>query len=85
MQKETFKIEFGSDIISLVTKRREEAPQRVKEMVVIELFREGKISTGKAAQILGMKRVDFISLLSHLGVPYFHQDKEELTKEFSQA
>ncbi len=85
MQKETYKIEFSPEIISLITPKKQEVPQRVKEMVIIELFRERRISTGKAAQILGMKRIEFISLLSHLGIPYFQQDKEELSKEFSQA
>lgn len=85
MQKETYKIEFSPEIISLITPKKQEASQRVKEMVIIELFRERRISTGKAAQILGMKRIEFISLLSHMGIPYFQQDKEELAKEFFQA
>ena len=85
MQRKNFTIELSPDVVNLITKRRKEASKRVKEMVVIELFREGKISTGKAAQILGMKRTDFFTLLAHLGIPYFHQDKEELSQEFSQA
>ncbi len=85
MQKEIFQIELRSDVTPLISKTKREVSQRIKEMVAIELFREGKISTGKAAQILGMKRFDFISLLSHLEIPYFAQDKEELSKEFFQA
>ena len=85
MQKQAFEIEFASNVVPLIAKRKRDVPHKVKEMIAIELFREGKVSTGKAAQLLGIKRLEFISLLSHLEIPYFSQDKEELLKEASQA
>ncbi len=85
MQKEVFQVELSPDVVPLISKRKQDTSQKIKEMVVIELFREGKISTGKAARILGMKRAEFISLLSYLQIPYFYQNKEELLKEASQA
>lgn len=85
MKSELFEIKLSSNIVPLIAKRRKEVPRKIKEIIALELFREGKISSGKAAKILGIKRLQFISLLSQLGIPYFSQDKEELLKEFSQA
>lgn len=85
MKSELFEIELASNVVPLIAKRKTEVPRKIKEIIAIELFREGKISSGKAAQILGIKRLQFISLLSQLNIPYFSQDKEELQKEFSRA
>lgn len=85
MKNELFKIELASNIVPLIAKKRTDVPRKIKEIIAIELFREGKISTGKAAQVLGIKRLQFISLLSQLEIPYFNQDKEELQREFLHA
>lgn len=85
MKKEVFEISLSQNVIPLIAKRKKEIPKRIKEIITIELFREGKISSGKAARILGIKRIQFISLLSQLDIPYFAQDRENLLKEISQA
>jgi len=40
-------------------------------MIVLELYRRGLISSGKAAALLGLARLDFIQRASDLGIPYF--------------
>jgi predicted HTH domain antitoxin len=85
MKQEAFEITLSKNVIPLIAKRKKDIPDKIKEIIAIELFREGRISSGKAAQILGIKRIQFISILSRLNIPYFSQDKEELRKEFSRA
>ncbi|MGB9872754.1 MAG: UPF0175 family protein, partial [Anaerolineae bacterium] len=41
--------------------------------VAIQLFREGRISSGKAAELLGISKLELIQLLARHGVP-FHRD-----------
>jgi len=38
-------------------------PQAVTEAVILELFRERRISTGKAAELLGLAYREFLALL----------------------
>ncbi len=41
------------------------------------------ISHGKAAQLLGIHKMDLIALYSSLGIPYLDQTKEELENDVS--
>jgi predicted HTH domain antitoxin len=55
-----------------------------KECVVLELYRRGAISSGKAAELLGMERLEFIRYSGRLGIPYFRLSAEELAGELQQ-
>jgi hypothetical protein len=52
-----------------------------REMIVLELYRRGTISSGKAAELLGMPRIDFIKHASRLGIPYIDMTEEEWAAE----
>ncbi|MEJ5172238.1 MAG: UPF0175 family protein [Hydrogenothermaceae bacterium] len=61
----------------------------IKTATIIKLYELGKISSGKAAKILGIRRVDFIDLLGKYNVqipPYIdarfdlHEKMENLSK-----
>ena len=47
-----------------------EAGRRAQEWLTLELFREGAISTGKAAQILGITKTQFILPLTQRGIDH---------------
>jgi predicted HTH domain antitoxin len=55
-----------------------------KECIVLELYRRGTISSGKAAELLGMDRFEFIRYSGRLGIPYFQLSAEELQEELQQ-
>ena len=55
--------------------------QRVTEWLVISLFTEGSISSGKAAELMRMSRLNFLSFLHAHGIAYFHYDADELQAE----
>ncbi len=56
----------------------------VKECVVLELYRRGMISSGKAAELLEMSRMEFIRYSGRLGVPFFRMSPEEWDEERQQ-
>ena len=49
----------------------EDVQQRVNRWLVLSLFTEGKVSSGKAANLLEMTRIDFLKLLHEQGLAYF--------------
>ncbi|MCX7854679.1 MAG: UPF0175 family protein [Anaerolineae bacterium] len=59
--------------------------QAVKEIAVLELYRRREISSGKAAELLGMERFEFVRYAARLGIPYFDLDENELAEEIRPA
>ncbi|MGH2531388.1 MAG: UPF0175 family protein [Thermomicrobiales bacterium] len=55
--------------------------QTAREMIVLELYRRGTISSGRAAILLGMPRIDFIKHASSLGIPYIDMTRDEWEAE----
>lgn len=60
-----------------------EIQRRLNEWLVLSLFTDGQISSGKAAQLLGITRVEFLALLRTRGIAYINYTPEELADEFS--
>ena len=48
-----------------------------RESIVLELYRRGSISSGRAAILLGMEHIDFIKYSGRLAIPYIDMSKEE--------
>ena len=55
---------------------------KLKKWIVISLFTEGRISSGKAARLLNIDRIDFLALLHSRGIAYLNYTPEELEEEF---
>lgn len=78
-------LELPEKIVPIISTNKRDFSHRIKQLVVLELFREGKISSGKAAEILGMERILFFNLLSEQKIPYFDLTKEELKEDIGYA
>jgi predicted HTH domain antitoxin len=53
---------------------------KAKEGAVMELFHKGKISQGKAAELLDRSRNDLLDLMARYDVPAFEATPEELNE-----
>jgi predicted HTH domain antitoxin len=53
----------------------------LKEALIMQLLREGHISQGKAAHLLGMNRWDFFPLMAKYQIPFITE--EELDKDLN--
>jgi predicted HTH domain antitoxin len=47
------------------------------------LFVENRISSGKAAQLLNISRLDFLALLRRQGIPFVDYTAEEMAEELA--
>ena len=74
-------IELEDQLVALLHQTNQSLPQAAHEMIVLELYRRGTLSSGKAAELLGLKRLDFIQHASHLGLPYFDMTSDEWAAE----
>ena len=75
-------IEFPDEIVELFGENELEASLR--KWAVLELVRAGKLSSGKAAEILGMTRWEFMELMSDYDVPMADFSEAELERQLSE-
>ena len=84
MSEVTFEIRLPQLLLSLGLKR-EDVQRRVTEWLVLSLFAEERISSGKAASLLDISRVDFLALLRHYGIAYLDYSEDEWAEEVETA
>ena len=81
----TISIALEEDVVALLRQSNQPVERAAREFIVLELYRRGTISSGKAAQLLGMSRVEFIQHASRLGIPYFAMTEDEWKNEHTQS
>lgn len=81
MSLKKLEITFPSEVLDMLTTTYQEGSDVIKEAAVLELYREGKISSGKSAEILGLERFEFIRYAGMKGIPYLRITPEEQEEE----
>lgn len=84
MTETTFEVRLSFDILQLGLSR-DDIQRRVSEWIAISLFTEGQVSSGKAARLLNISRIDFLALLRKHGIAYVNYSPEELSEEIDSA
>lgn len=82
MADTAFEIQVPSALLQLGIDQAD-VQQRVTEWLVLSLFIDGHVSSGKAAQLLSMSRVAFLALLRKRGIAYVNYTADELADEFA--
>ena len=78
-------ISLPKDFVALLGPVQAQAAQAVKEFAVLGLIQEGRISAGKAAELLALTRRGFIALLARKGIDYFRFGPQEWETEVDLA
>ncbi|MEJ2736157.1 MAG: UPF0175 family protein [Anaerolineae bacterium] len=78
-------VTLSKDLYSRLGFSQREAEEAIKEFSVLGLYLEHKISAGKAAELLDIRKREFVRLMARKGIPYFDYSDEELENEFRAA
>jgi len=81
MQKLTIK--FPENFELAVQTTPEELEAQIRLMAALKMFELGKISSGKAAQLAGISRVEFFEMCARYRVSIFNYSPEELEAELT--
>ena len=81
MKTEELIIKYPSGFEHAVHLSKEEMEQHIRLMAALKMFELGKVSSGKAAELAGMSRVEFIETCGRYRVSVFNYTPEELEKE----
>jgi predicted HTH domain antitoxin len=75
-------IPFSKDLAALLGSQNQ-AAEKARELIVLGLYQEDRISGGKAAELLGLTRLGFVSLLTRKGMDYFRLTPDEWAEEIA--
>ncbi|NIR06600.1 MAG: UPF0175 family protein [Candidatus Aminicenantes bacterium] len=78
---EELTIKYPSGFEYAVHMTKEEMEQHIRLMAALKMFELGKISSGKAAELAGMSRVEFLETCGRYRVSIFNYPPEEAKKE----
>lgn len=78
-------IDLEQDLAALLQGDNHPVEETARELIILELYRRGKISSGKAAELLNMSRLEFIRHASRLGIAFFDLTDDEWRAERTQA
>ena len=67
------------DELAALLEREQPLDQAAREALVMDLFRRGKVSTGKACELLGLERMAFVRRAAELASPSISPPREKAT------
>jgi predicted HTH domain antitoxin len=76
-------LRYPTDIAHAVRLTDEEFEAQVRLMAALKMFELGKLSSGKAAELAGLSRVEFLEACGRYRVSVFNYPPEELEAELS--
>ncbi|MBI4688659.1 MAG: UPF0175 family protein [Nitrospirae bacterium] len=78
-------IEFPEDILISLKESKEEFVRDIKLYAATEFYKRKKLSLGKAAELVGMPRLEFADFLSKNQIPVLELSDQELNNEIASA
>ena len=81
----TIQLDLDEEIAVFLQGFKQPVPQVARELIILELYRRGTISSGKAAQLLDMPRFEFVRYASRLGIAFFDLTDDEWKAEQARA
>jgi len=74
-------LEYPDNLALAVQTTREELQAQIRLMAALKMFDLGKLSSGKAAELAGMSRIEFFEACDRYRVSLFNYPLEELEAE----
>ncbi len=79
----TVSMEFPESVFSALRKNPDEFAQEMRIAAAVKWYKIGEISQGKAAEIAGLNRAEFINILIRYKVSTFQYNTQELAEEIA--
>ncbi len=76
-----FVVEYPASLPDALHESRQQFEQEAKMAMVVKLFEMKRLSSGMAAQLVGMERVAFLLNLHRYGVPMIDLEEDELLSD----
>jgi predicted HTH domain antitoxin len=80
----TVTIDLPDSLLAATGQSKDELAQEARFLLALKLFEVGKVSSGRAAEICGMSRVQFLLAAGDAGVSLLDLDEQELDRELEE-
>ena len=77
----TVEVNLSDELVSLMRESERSIEDAALEMIVLELYRRGSLTSSRAAELLGTDRFSFVKHASGLGIPFIDMTEEEWDEE----
>ena len=77
-------IDYPEGLEMAVSTTRQELEAQIRLMAALKMFELGKLSSGKAAQLAGISRVEFFEMCGRYQVPIINYSVDEIEAELAQ-
>jgi predicted HTH domain antitoxin len=81
MKTEELKIKYPYGFEHVIRMTKEEIEYHIRLMAALKMFELGKISSGKAAELAGISRIEFFEICGRYKVSLFNYPEEDLGEE----
>jgi len=81
MNTQIISIDFPNDILLALNETENELKQRIKLTLAIQLYQQQKLTIGKAAQLAGLSRLEFETILSKNRVSIFNLTEKDVLSD----
>ncbi len=85
MATKTLAISYPEELPEALGETVEEFEQELRFLVAAKLYELGRISSGRAAELAGMNRVEFLHHLGRYRISVFNYPLEGLEREIQEA
>ena len=76
-------LEIPEEVLISLKETPESLSREISILAAVKLFELGKLSSGRAAQLAGMSRVEFLMILGRYQVSSFALNSQELEQDFN--
>ena len=83
MGTETITLEVSQDMLAALKMGATDLGDRIRLLAAIAFFQEKQLSLGKAAELAGLNRLEFMDLLAQKGIVVFDYDASALATDLA--
>lgn len=76
-------IEMPDEMLSYVKSSDKAEQLKINAMILFPYIQQGTISHGRAAEILGIFKIDLIKIYGKMGLPYIEMSDDEIEEELN--
>jgi len=81
MKENILTIKYSDDVLLSLKESKEDFEKEARYLLALKLYELGKISSGKAAKLAGLSRVEFLLKLGQYKVSPFQMELNEILEE----
>lgn len=81
----TLSIDYPERVLRALQQDSVQFEQEARLLLALKLYETGRLTTGLAAQVAGLSRIDFILSLGQFGLSPFSENADELADDLANA